>query len=93
MPIVDHEAIELTSAEDVSSMITTDSTVSLACQTELTMREIDCMESDNCLMRAEKRQSGGYPQRDQLAGDSKLLSFYTGFNCFHGHFCKGCGSF
>ena len=40
------------------------------------------MESYNCLMRAEKIQSGGYPERDQLAGDSKLLNFYTGFNCF-----------
>ena len=74
------------SMEDIDSMIITDSDRSIACQTDLTLKDISDMESDNHQMKEEltiiQEQNGGYPHKQQLENNSKLLNFYTGFNCF-----------
>ena len=67
-------------------MIITDTNRSIARQTDLTLKDISDMESDNHQMKEEltiiQEQNGGYPHKQQLENNSKLLNFYTGFNCF-----------
>ena len=74
------------SMKDIDSMIITDTDRSIACQTDLTLKDISDMESDNHQMKEEptiiQEQNGGYPHKQQLENNSKLLNFYTGFNCF-----------
>ena len=72
--------------EDIDSMIITDTNRSISCQTDLTLKDISNLESDNHQMKEEltiiQEQNGGYPREHQLENNSKLLNFYTGFNCF-----------
>jgi len=72
--------------EDIDSTVITDSKRSIACQTDLTLKDISDMESDDNRMKAEltiiQEENGNCPQREQLESNSKLLNFYTGFNYF-----------
>ena len=67
------------SMEDIDSMIITDTNRSIACQTDLTLKDICDMESDNHQMKEEltiiQEQNGGYPHKQQLENNSKLLTF------------------
>lgn len=69
--------------EPIDSMIYVGTKRSLSMQTELTAKEITALKVDN-----QKRQeeisalSSGYPTREQLQADQKLLTFYTGISHF-----------
>ena len=59
-------------------------------QTEITLKDINDMESDLQsrideihLLKEEMQRSRGYPTMEQLQKSDKLLSFYTGFECFN----------
>lgn len=59
---------------------------SLSVQTEQTGKDLDNIISDN-MKRAEeiqalKQSRKGYPSKQELENDTKLLTFYTGFECF-----------
>ena len=55
-------------------------------QTEQTGQDIDNLMSDNQKrieeIRILKQPSKGYPSKQELADDTKLLTVYTGFECF-----------
>lgn len=53
----------------------------ISMQTELTMTDITALQSDNQNRQEEVRNSG-YPTREQLQVDKKLLIFYTGIPHF-----------
>ena len=69
------------SMEDIDSMIITDTDRSIvACLTDLTLKDICDIESDNHQMKEEltiiQEQNGGYPHKQQLENNSKLLNSY-----------------
>ena len=50
-------------------------------QTELTMTDITALQVDN-QSRQEEVKNSGYPNREQLQADKKILIFYTGISHF-----------
>ena len=69
---------------DVDCTVITDESRSIACQTDLIMKDLCDMEANNNSLKAEFTiiREENYPQKAQLENNSKLLNFYTGFNCF-----------
>ena len=72
------------SMEDIDSMTITDTNRSIACQTDLTLKDMSDMESDNHQIKEEltiiQEQNGGYPHKQQLENNSKISkNFSTGF--------------
>lgn len=53
----------------------------ISMQTELTMMDITALQVDN-QSRQEKVKNSGYPNREQLQADKKILIFYTGISHF-----------
>ena len=70
----------------IDAIITTKMQRSLSVQTEQIEQDIDNLMSDNQKRIEEiwilKQPSKGYPSKQELTGDTKLLTFYTGFECF-----------
>ena len=54
---------------------------SLSCQTDMTMLDLDKMETENVQINEELKlfheKNLGYPKEEQLKEDKKLLKFYT----------------
>ena len=53
----------------------------ISMQTELTMTDITALQVDN-QSRQEEVKNSGYPTREQLQEDKKILIFYTGISHF-----------
>ena len=70
----------------IDAIITTETQRSLSVQTEQTGQDIHNLMSDNQKrieeIRILKQPSKGYPSKQELTDDTKLLTFYTGFECF-----------
>ena len=68
------------------TIITTETQRSLSVQTEQTGKDIDDLICDNQKRVEEikglKQPTKGYPSKQELKDDTKLLTFYTGFECF-----------
>ena len=70
----------------IDTMVVSETHRSLSVQTEQRGQDIDNLISDN-QKRAEEIQAlkqsnnGGYPSKQELENDTKLLTFYTGFEC------------
>ena len=64
--------------KDVNSTIITDGSRSIACQTDLTMRDLSDMEANNSSLKAELTviREENYPQRSQLEKNSNLKFLY-----------------
>ena len=77
---------EETSDEDIDSEVVTETHRSLSCQTDMTMLDLDKMETENVQINEELKlfheKNLGYPKEEQLKEDKKLLKFYTGFESF-----------
>lgn len=70
----------------VDGVIVTDTHRSLSIQTDLTMQDLRNMELDNqkCIEEVCTLQgrNTGYPSKEQIQDNSKLLLFYTGLQSF-----------
>ena len=87
MTISTEEEMEFSDDEQIDSTIVTDTHRSLSIQAGLTMQDLGNMESDNqkCieeLQTLQERSTAGYPSKEQLQDNSKLLLFYTGLPSF-----------
>ena len=72
--------------QEIDIMMLTESHRSLSCQTDVTVLDLAKMEAENKQMKEELKlfyeNNLGYPKKEQLQEDKKLLKFYTGLECF-----------
>ena len=72
--------------KEIDSVVVTDTQRSLSIQIDLNMQDLSNMEFDNqkCIEELQTLQghSTGYPSKEQLQDNSKLLLFYTGLQSF-----------
>ena len=70
----------------VDAVVITEAQRSLSVQTEQTGKDIENLMCDNQKRIEEihllKQSSKGYPTKQELEENTKLLTFYTGFECF-----------
>lgn len=71
---------------EIDQMVVTEAHRSLACQTDITLSDLSRLEAENEQRNEElkviHKQNMGYPKKEQLQNDPKLLNFYTGFGNF-----------
>ena len=84
---VDHSASSQPSPDmEIDKMVVTETHRSLACQTDMTVSDLSIMEAENEQRNEELKvtheQNKGYPNKEQLQNDPKLLRFYMGFGNF-----------
>ena len=88
----DDEQLEIPDIEELTPAI--DNTVitatsrSIACQTDLTLKHINDMESDYHQLKGEleiAQENNGYPQIQQLESNSELLYWLSLLHHIYGH--------
>ena len=70
----------------IDAVVITEAQRSLSVQTEQTGKDIENLMCDNQKRIEEihllKQSSKGYPTKQEIEENTKLLTFYTGFECF-----------